>query len=139
MTWLEQEGWRYSTAQRRIEAYELSQAYQLRGSTFRQCLVEQGYSVQGRSRSYNIDKVWRKPTSCQQRTHPQKKSAAGKLLREFCLGSIFDFFNRIGHQRASGPCHILVRSKPDCVAKSPKRCAAKFPLNDKTSGNRRSM
>jgi hypothetical protein len=28
--------------------------------------------------------------------HPQMKSAAGKLLREFCLGSIFDFFNRIG-------------------------------------------
>jgi hypothetical protein len=27
----------------------------------------------------------------------QKKSAAGKLLREFCLGSIFDFFNGIGH------------------------------------------
>jgi hypothetical protein len=24
-------------------------------------------------------------------THPQKKSPAGKLLREFCLGSIFDF------------------------------------------------
>jgi hypothetical protein len=30
------------------------------------------------------------------RTHPHKKSSAGKPLREFCLGSIFDFFNRIG-------------------------------------------
>jgi hypothetical protein len=30
------------------------------------------------------------------RTHPQKKSAPGKLLRGFCFGSTFDFFNRIG-------------------------------------------
>ena len=36
------------------------------------------------------------------RTHPQKKSAAGKLLREFCLGSIFDFFNSIVQTRKSG-------------------------------------
>ena len=33
------------------------------------------------------------------RTHVQKKSAAGKLLREFCLGSIFDCFNRIDPKR----------------------------------------
>jgi hypothetical protein len=33
----------------------------------------------------------------------------------------------------------IVRCAADCVAKVPKRCAAKFPLNDITSGNRRSM
>jgi Protein of unknown function (DUF1488) len=31
------------------------------------------------------------------------------------------------------------RCRGDCVAKVPKRRAAKFSLNDKTSGNRRSM
>jgi hypothetical protein len=31
------------------------------------------------------------------------------------------------------------RFAPDSVAKVPKRHATKFPLNDKTSGNRRSM
>jgi hypothetical protein len=39
------------------------------------------------------DGDWRVIFVC--RMHPQKKSAAGKLLREFYLGSIFDFFNRI--------------------------------------------
>jgi hypothetical protein len=32
------------------------------------------------------------------RTHRRKKSAPGKLLRGFCFGSTFDFFNRIGQR-----------------------------------------
>jgi hypothetical protein len=34
---------------------------------------------------------------------------------------------------------LVVRFIPDSVAKLPKRRGTKFPLNDKTSGNRRSM
>jgi hypothetical protein len=35
------------------------------------------------------------------RTPSQEKSEASKLLLEFCIGSIFDFFNRIGQNRTS--------------------------------------
>jgi hypothetical protein len=31
------------------------------------------------------------------------KSAAGKLLREFYVGSIFDFFSRIGQAQTEHP------------------------------------
>jgi hypothetical protein len=53
------------------------------------------------------------------RTHPQKKSAAGKLLREFCLGSIFDFFNRIDPSRHIAPPRDLgrFRGRADLVGR----------------------
>jgi hypothetical protein len=39
----------------------------------------------------DLNRSFRRPSSSHEERIPQKESAAGKLLREFCLGSIFDF------------------------------------------------
>jgi hypothetical protein len=65
------------------------------------------------------------------KTHPQKKSPPGKLLREFRLGSIFDFFKKIGQlqtnfaEEPSGEAHQ--KSAPrSCVTAATDRLATQL-------------